>query len=272
MADTAPCTWPISYASCASCAPLDALEAAEKATFEQMATDYLWNWTSRVYGTCPVTVRPCRGNCSDYLSTFWGSGPYPFQGSGGWYPVLINGAWTNVHCGVCGINTCNCGSTGAIALPGPVASVTLVTIDGVTLDPSAYRVDNGYLLVRTDGQQWPTCQDLNAPVTEPNTFQVEYERGAEVPIGGQMAAGILACEFAKAACRDASCALPQRVQSITRQGVTVAVLDAFDDIDTGHTGIWLIDSWVASVSKPKRGAAVYSPDVPRPAWRSPSWP
>src|SRR3546814_4772015 len=50
-----------------------------------------------------------------------------------------------------------------------------------------------------------------------------------------ISAGRLANELAKAACNDKSCGLPQRVQSITRQGVTVAVLDSFDDIDTGHT-------------------------------------
>lgn len=271
MSSTDLCTWPISYASCSECAPLDALDPAEKAVFEQMASDYLWNWTGRVYGTCPVEVRPCRADCS-YGSTFWGSGPYPFEGSGGWYPTIINGAWTNVRCGSCRASTCECGSTNALDLPGPVASITSVVIDGVTLDPAAYRVDNFHLLVRVDGGSWPTCQDLDAEPTQANTFLVQYERGMDVPLGGQMAAGVLACELAKASCRDASCALPQRIQSITRQGVTIAVLDGFDDIDSGHTGIWVIDSWVASIVKPKRAANVYSVDVPRPRNRVKTWP
>ena len=105
------------------------------------------------------------------------------------------------------------------------------------------------------------------PTTAPGTFSIAYDYGREVPIGGQLAAGVLACELAKAACRDSSCALPQRIQSITRQGVTVAVLDAFDDIDSGHTGIWLIDSWVSSIVKPLRPGRICSPDVPRPKWR-----
>lgn len=100
-----------------------------------------------------------------------------------------------------------------------------------------------------------------APITEIDTFQVTYMRGIDVPMGGQVAAGRLACELAKAACGDNTCALPKRVQTITRQGVTVGLLDSFDDVDKGRTGIWLIDSWVASMNIPQsRAGRVLSPD------------
>lgn len=264
------CTWPVSYASCGTCVPLDGMEEAEKAAFEQMATEYLWNWTGRSIGTCPAVVRPCGSRCSDYVSTFEGRGPYGHVGT--WSPVLVGGSWYNIRCGSCGYD-CRCdGGAASLMLPGPIASVEQVTIDGVVLAPENYRVDNHRFLVRTDGERWPVCQDMSMPVTEPDTFEVQYSQGSAVPIGGMLAAGVLACELAKAACRDGSCQLPQRIQSITRQGVTVAVLDSFDDIDTGHTGIWVIDSWVASVTKPRRRGRVYSPDIPRPAMRSTSWP
>jgi hypothetical protein len=114
---------------------------------------------------------------------------------------------------------------------------------------------------------------MDAPLGSENTWSVTYQQGKPVPVGGQIAAGLLACELAKAACGDKSCGLPQRVQSITRQGVTVAVLDAFDDIDTGHTGIWLIDSWVASVTKRPRRWRVLSPDRRQPTvGRVQTWP
>src|SRR3546814_20601967 len=83
-----------------------------------------------------------------------------------------------------------------------------------------------------------------------DTWSVTYVKGYAVPKGGQVAAGMLAVELAQAACNDKTCGLPRRVQSVTRQGVNVAVLDAFDDIDQGPTGIWAIDSGVAYVFRP----------------------
>jgi hypothetical protein len=147
-----------------------------------------------------------------------------------------------------------------------------VQIDGEVLDPSAYRVDNGRLLVRQDGGRWPTCQDMGAALGEDDTWGITYDKGYPVPAGGQIAAGLLANELAKAACNDRSCGLPQRVQTVTRQGVTIAVLDAFDDIDEGHTGIWLIDSWVASVVRRPRRMRVLSPDRMPPRYRQQTWP
>jgi hypothetical protein len=402
-----PCDWPVSYASCGSCEALTGMEESEQAEVEAMAAEFLWHWTGKVFGLCPVTVRPCRSDCTAGRSTFYGSGPYA-DGSAPWGPVLIQGEWFNLRCGQCASDGCSCsGATPSLLLPGPVAEITEVLIDGAVLSPDAYRVDNSSYLVRTDGGGWPACQDLASPadsssageveraaaatpvvgtilekgdpsdpflqvsfedfpwpttygtlslnglgydnvtgpfselpnpltavinfppdpvdssvgdlvitlaeapgwearielpwflapgepataqVTDPsalptadednpaaNTFQITYQRGVPVPTGGQLAAGLLACEYAKALCNDSSCQLPKRVQSISRQGVTVAaVLDSFDDIDTGHTGIWLIDSWVASVTKsaPRWPSRVYNVDMVRPvgAMRRTTWP
>ena len=42
------------------------------------------------------------------------------------------------------------------------------------------------------------------------------------------------------------------------------VLDTMEDIDKGKTGIYLVDSWLASVTKSVlQGGAVYSVDVKR---------
>ena len=262
---TAPCSWEPDYSACTSCEPLFSQPASGTARFEEMAATYLWHWTGQRFGLCETTVRPCREQCTEGMSTYYGSGPYP-GGWGPWHPVIIRGQWYNLGCARCG-DSCGCTYTPAITLPGPIDEITEIVIDGEVLDPSAYRVDNHKILVRTDGEEWPVCQNMTAAPGEPDTWTVTYTHGIPVPAGGLIAAGLLACELAKAACNDSSCGLPQRVQSITRQNVTVAVLDAFDDIDTGHTGIWLIDSWVASIMKPPRPSRVYSPDIPRPSPR-----
>lgn len=271
-----PCNWPVSYAACVlpegetHPQPLASMAPSGIAQMESMATTYLWRWTNQMLGTCEITVRPCRDDCSEGLSTFNGSGP----GVSGtpWSPVIIDGLWYNLGCGRCG-DRCSCAYVPSLALPGPVASITEVIIDGVVLDATAYRVDNRRLLVRQDGGEWPRCNDLSLPAGEPGTWSVTYERGVEVPDGGQVAAGVLATELAKAACGDKECALPRRVQTVTRQGVTIAMLDAFDDVEKGHTGIWIIDSWLASMTQVPQRARVYSPDLPRPSrrttWSSP---
>lgn len=273
MAQTSPCNWEISYAECAEddCEPL--MSSPASGTYETMAVDYLWNWTGKQLGVCGVSLRPCRtlAFMNRGGSTYWGRSRLS---SGGftYTPQLIGGSWYNVACGSCG-SACECGSPRSLVLPGPVVEIEEVLIDGEALDPAAYQVQNGRYLIRTDGGRWPTTQDMTKNPDQPGTWQITYTYGVPVPVGGQVAAGVLACELAKAACGDDSCGLPQRVQEITRQGYSVAVLDSFEDIDKGHTGIWLIDSWVASLTKSPRASRVYSPDVPRTgSFRRKSWP
>jgi hypothetical protein len=55
------------------------------------------------------------------------------------------------------------------------------------------------------------------------------------------------------------------VVSVTRQGVTIALLDPQRYLDKGKLGIPDIDQWLAAVNPnaiPERGT-VWSPDVPR---------
>lgn len=255
-----PCNWPVSYAGCGGAEetdppePLASLpEGREK--FEAMAVQYLWRWTGKTLGTCRVAVELCRENCTDGRSTFNGSGP----GVGGmWRPVIIDGGWVNIGCSLCG-DRCGCGDIGGLVLPGPVSAVVSVVEDGETLPASGYSL-NRNVLYRLDGRRWAPCDTV-----------VTYDRGVPVPEGGEIAAGVLALELAKAACNDNTCQLPRRMQTMSRQGVTVAMLDSFEDIDKGHTGIWIIDSWIASMTKPKVRPSVLSPDQPRHATRRSTW-
>jgi hypothetical protein len=256
-----PGEWPISYASCADLSEYlteqGSPDPATRLRYERMAASLLWEWTGRKFGPRTVTLRPYAQ--ADNHATTWRGGAWWT-----WKPLLVNGQWYNVRCGVCNDVTCDCAVEFAITLPGPIASVDKVIVDGEVVPPEKYRVDNRRTLVRLDGRTWPRTQNLTADATDKTakggTFEITYKRGVPVPEGGQIAAGVLALELARAACSDRDCSLPQRVQSVTRQGVSIDIAGEFEDVQDGRTGIWLIDSWVASVSQPNRGGRVYSPD------------
>src|SRR5690606_6391778 len=125
-----------------------------------------------------------------------------------------------------------------VVLPGPISDVLEVTVDGEPLPLEAFRVDDWNILVRQDGGHLPTCQDLGRPLEEPGTWGVTYLHGEEVPPGGSLVAGILACEYAKAVCGDSPCRLPRRISSIQRQGVVIGMLDNFTNLKEGFTGIF----------------------------------
>lgn len=256
------CDWPVDWADCVGCAENLSKEDLER--FGQMAGERLWETTGHIFGLCPVTIRPCAYEgewASIWRSTYWGRGPYPWgPGSHSWIPVLVDGRWTNITCGC--IGTCRCTLEGpyTIALPGPVNSVTEVRVDGQVIPATSYRVEHNRLLVRTDGERWPASQNLLLPDTEPDTFSIDYVKGIPVPVGGQLAAGVLAAEMQKAYCNDATCRLPQRLQTVTRQGITVGV--ALTGEDWRETGIWLIDDWIRSVThQPQAFASVRSVDT-----------
>jgi hypothetical protein len=251
-----------------NCTEYDALDTITKTAVLQAAVDYLWNWSGRRFGVCPVVIRPCRESCFDGNTTYRGHGRgmgypgLPWYGGYGLSPALIGGEWFNLPCGGSCSGPCSCGPIEQVDLGGGVDSINSVTVNGIELAESAYRLDNSRYLVRTDGGSWPDCQDMASDPMDAgsNSFAVSYNIGLQVPAGGQLAAGALACELAKAMCGSASCKLPQRVQRIARQGVEIM----FDDMETmwsrGGTGIFLVDSWLASVNVSRRGGRVASVD------------
>jgi hypothetical protein len=102
-------------------------------------------------------------------------------------------------------------------------------------------------------------------------WSITVGQGREVPVGGAFVAGILACEFAKACVGSSDCRLPRRVQTITRQGVTVAFQDLFEGLDNLRTGLWEVDAFIESNRQAKwMSPTITSPDVPRPAEQT--WP
>lgn len=206
---------------------------------------------------CPITVRPCKASCSHgsyYVAPVLG-GPQnaPF------WPQVSAGVWTNVWCGHRG--DCSCSTVHQISLPGPVGDIVSVTLDGVELGSETYRVDNNKYLVRMDGEDWPVCQDMNAPAGDLNTFTVTYYHGSTADITVRYAAGILAQEYLLAVQGSDDCRLPSGTTNVVRQGITIEVKeDMFED---GLTSIREVDSVTAKYNpyRQKMPSTVYSPDL-----------
>jgi hypothetical protein len=154
-----------------------------------------------------------------------------------------------------------------VPLPYPVSSVTEVKVDGIIVPPSEYRVDDFKTLVRLGGHTWPKCQDMTLEDTEIGTFSIDVTYGREVPQLVKLATAELACQLIKA-CAGVSCQLPQRVQSLSRQGVTVSFVDAMQFLDKGRTGIYILDLAINTFNprRLQKNASVYSVDR-NPKWR-----
>lgn len=148
---------------------------------------------------------------------------------------------------------CRCCSLGAVVPPSlPAVEIVSVTVDGVDLAASAYRVDNYRELVRLDTgdgiTSWPCWQDQRLPLTELGTWGYTYDYGLEPPEDGVMAAASLACQLSVAwnPATTGECRLPKRVTSMVRQGVSIAVLDPLDLFEQGRTGIPEVDLFLAA--------------------------
>jgi hypothetical protein len=80
-----------------------------------------------------------------------------------------------------------------------------------------------------------------------------------------MAARKLAIEFARLWQGDENCELPQRVTSVSRQGVSYTILDNQEFIDELRTGLYEIDLFLKTVNpdNARRKSKVFSVDTPR---------
>lgn len=215
-------------------------------------------------GVCATTIRPCAVRCAPpgtWMEAAVGGASaagLPTMTIGGMFtPYVTGGIWVN-GCG-CRTSDCSCTAVSQVMLPGPVGGIEEVKVDGVVLAASAYRVDNGNLLVRQDGGQWPVCQDMSAPAGGEGTFSVSYYRGAAPNELTRAAAGVLAVEFYKA-CTSGKCRLPKGVRSVARGGATY-------EIDTelfpgGYTRIPEVDAVIRMYNPNtlKSAPRVLSPD------------
>lgn len=230
------------------------------------ASQLVWAMTGRQFGCCEATIRPCRKACADdcCIPSDFGDVSHP------WYPVhQANGTWTNLSCAC--TDQCSCVNLSEVNLPTPICSISQVVIDGIVIDPATYRVDNFRKLVRLGSATWPTCNDLTKPDTEVGTWSVTLIYGTPVPELAKLAASEMACEIIKS-CVGKPCKLPQRLQSISRQGVSATFLDPMDFLDKGLTGLYFVDLAARTFNPNRlmRRPRVFSPESLN-KWRVTTW-
>lgn len=251
----APCGWTVT--TCGGCGKCwDKYDPAVRARAEHIAAMIMWAATGRRYGPCEITVQPARA-CPPaplYQTYEVGSSGYGITA-----PVVDGGVWYNRPAGGC------CGTGCTVELQGPTskAAITSVTLDADVLDPAAYDVLDGHTLVRVDGGCWPCCPSS----TDRTAFAVTYDVGLPIPPAVQAAFERLACDVAKA-CAGGTCALPQRITRLSRQGVDLAVEEVPLDPASGLvlTGIKEVDDVIRAVNPRALHAAptVLTPDLPTP--------
>ena len=156
----------------------------------------------------------------------------------------------------------------------PVTQIVSVYIDGILIPSNEYRLQFYRQLVRVRPPQsaeptarwgWPVAQNVDMPDTQPGTCSVTYMYGAPPPIDGVRAARVLAQQLLLNDLGQSN-SLPQRITSISRQGVSAAVADVEDMLKAGMLGIWDVDVFVDTYNPThaRLRPQVWSPDVGRP--------
>jgi hypothetical protein len=252
----APDPWPVDWSQCpsettASSAATDSAVAAASQVLDALS--------GRQYGLTTVTFRPCKRSClpAGGLPAGW------TDWVGGWPTVgLVAGVFVNLTCYSCS-GSCSCAPLEELYLTPTIRRVVEVKVNGAPLaSGTAYRLDAGHWLLRTDGGSWPICQDLNLPDTQPGTWSVTVQAGQDVPTLGQLAVGELACEFLRGF-RGEDCQIPRSVVSLARQGVNIEFPNAADLLTNGKLGLRTSDLFLAAVNPnhlTSRGR-VLSPDT-----------
>ena len=212
------------------------------------ASGLLWSMSGRKYsGITTVTERyVCQNRIFRY-----GASTNTYQA------VLLDGAIFNIPADEFeGGVTDGLSPESRIRLRGrPVTKIhSIRRRDGVVLDPSAYYLVDHSTVQAATGIPWTPCN-----------LEITYSYGTYAPTMGRMAARTLAIEFVKLFEGSDDCALPQRVTSIARQGISYTLLDSQDFIEEMRTGIYMVDLFLKSTNpdKARAKARVFSPDVPR---------
>lgn len=209
-----------------------------------IASGLLYAFSGRQFpGVCSDTIRPCSSTPGGVVQSL------DYAASGGSRPIVYQNG------GSCNDSALGCCGHSSVLLPHkPVRRILEVEIDGATVPSTDYTLVDRRWLVKASGS-WPCHQNLGLPDGEPDTWSVSYEYGIPAPAGGAEMAGIYACELAKGCAGDESCRLPRRVQSITREGITQVLIDPFDFLDQGKTGLYEVDAWLRAQNPEGRSRA-----------------
>lgn len=136
-----------------------------------------------------------------------------------------------------GALTCDCVQLGRVHLllrGRPVVAVVRVALDDVVVDNVDVWIEN------------------NAVVSLPNVppfkkIEITYVYGVPLPAAGRFAALQLAKELFKASSGQ-ECELPDRVTSVTREGMSFTLIDNQDFLDELRTGIYQVDLFLRTVN------------------------
>jgi hypothetical protein len=218
------------------------------------ASHLLWSMSGRKFsGTTRVTER--------YVSAY---DPYLRTGASSMThsPQLINGQVENIASGGFGRNSSRdflgdgTNSMSRVRLRGRkvIEIHNLRDYVGNIIDPSTYYLADHSTIYGSPNATWSAAN-----------VEVTYTYGSPPPASGRAAARLLATELVKLYEDDDTCALPQRVTSVVRQGVTYTVLDNQDFVDELRTGIYAVDLFLKAVNPDKARARsrVFTPDTPR---------
>lgn len=194
-----------------------------------LASDILWSATGRrwrnVEASETVTLDPPEGACAAWLGRSYS---YSY-----WMPIRAVG-----------------GCPVRVRLPRPdVTAITAAEVGGSAF--TSYR-QHGNWAIRTDGGGWPMC----------NTTRISYDFGRLVPHTGKLAALMLAGELGKAFAGQ-KCALPARVTSVTRQGISFDMLESLEVLRDGFTGLYAVDQYILAVNpyRSKQSGRAWSSDI-----------
>lgn len=190
----------------------------------RLASNVLWTATGRRYGLCERTYFPC------------------------WVPCQMK-------------STCSC-RLPELVLPGPIASVIEIMVNGVPMDLTVVGIlkPNRRVLIRWDDEYWPCCN--SAPEVDPtvvpaetpytDAWQVKTYQGRAVPQLGIDAAAILAEQAARQFCRTPGCdeSMSPSLKRVSRRGVTKEFDADVERDEDGRirTGIRVVDNWILSVN------------------------
>jgi hypothetical protein len=226
------------------------------------ASEIIYNMTGRQFaGTQNAKVRPwvpC--TCG------WWYGYAGYPGYAATYPILPGYPWGAGSGCCCFPPRINLGFW-------PVTTINQIWYNGQAQPLTDFHLDNYRWLVRNDGLRFPGYSnnmyaEKGGPLDNVNdgfVFEVDLDYGVEVPRLIKRATRELACSLLnECLCADdKSCKTPDRVNNISRQGVSISLIDPLDILREGGTGIYAVDLAIRTYnpSKLQSPSFVWAPDL-----------
>lgn len=146
----------------------------------------------------------------------------------------------------------------------PIVEIHSVKVGDEPVDTVDYQVYNQSSLLLARSVAVPVNCGKRA------TLEIEYTYGVSaLPDIMERAIEVMQKELLAADSDDAECRIPERVTSVTRQGVSWTMIDPQDFLDAGRTGIYEVDLAikVMNPSKARARARVFTTTTSAPPIR-----